>query len=123
MQKPKENIFNGKWKSYKIFKTSGDVRFHTQQRFKEFEFQYDGILIITSYEGNFKRELVRTNQWSIEEKKHRHYLNISKPKFIYEVVSIDCELMVLADISFNEKTFYAKEGAWMKYLNQSRVGL
>ncbi len=110
----------GTWRSFKIFKNSGDIRLHNEMRFQEFQFTQERLLIITLFQSEKKNLLARTNQWNITLKNKKHFLDIGNPKMQYEVVTVNHTILVLSDISAQEKTFFARENVWSEYIKTSK---
>lgn len=111
-----KSIFTGKWKSFKIFKRSGDVRLSSRERFVQFEFEADARLTISTYENGGVADTATADRWNVELKGKRHYMQIPQLKTVYEVITVNHTVMVLADTVTGEKTFFARDHNWEAYL-------
>jgi len=111
-----KSMFTGKWKSFKIFKRSGDVRLSNRQRFQQFEFDSAEKLTISNYENAEVTDTATADAWSVEFKGKRHYMHIPPLKITYEVITVNHTVMVLADTVTGEKTFFARDHNWEAYL-------
>ena len=121
MQALAETVFIGTWRSFKVFKRTGAITLYTDKCFKEFQFVPGRSLIIKSYEQGKVRKIADTDQWSFSLKDKKHYLNIVVPKLIYEVVTVNHTVMVLADTVSEDKIFFARENCWMEHLKSNRM--
>jgi hypothetical protein len=115
-----EHLFTGTWKSFKTFRRQGEIRVQNEQQYTEFDFIWNKELTIRNYKGNDVNVLVETDQWMIDFKDKKHFLQINSPKLRYEVITINHTVMVLADISSDEKIFFARTDAWKDFLNSNR---
>ena len=111
-----EQVFTGKWRSFKIFKRLGDILLHSEKRFREFNFMCDRGLIIKEFEGAREQMLVNTDKWSISFQKKKHFLNILIPKIVFEVITVNHTVLVLLDVEQGDKIFLAREQQWLHYL-------
>lgn len=123
MQILAQSVFTGIWRSFKIFKHSGGIRLNTDKHFKEFTFDAHGILTVKIHEGDLIEKVVETDQWSVAFENKKHFLHISVPKLVYEVITVNHTVMVLADNAYNEKTFFARENLWRDFLTTNRAVL
>lgn len=121
MQALVETVFTGKWRSFKSFRRSGEIRLNTAQKFKEFEFNPDRQLVIKSVNETNTQKLAQTDRWSVFFKNRKHYLNIDFPKLLYEVITVNHTVMVLADTASEEKIFFAKDNYWQEYLKNTHL--
>jgi hypothetical protein len=119
MQELAKTVFIAKWKSFKVFQKTGEIKLHSEQHYREFLFKDSGTLLIKSHKGGQVTELANTNGWMVELKEKRHYLKLPLYKIIYEVVTVNHTVLVLLDNSTSEKTFFAKEMHWHSYLNSN----
>jgi hypothetical protein len=117
-----DGVFTGKWRSFKIFKQSGGIRLHTDKHFQEFEFNGNRELTIKTYDGSIIEKLVQTDQWVIEFRNKKHYLSII-PELLYEVITVNHTVMVLADMVSQEKIFLTKEAYWQEHLSTNHTVL
>ena len=115
-----EEVFIGKWKSFKVFKHSGKVHLHTIKEYCEFNFDCDKLLTIRNIEKGSSAILATTDKWAISLKDRRHYLDIPLPKLRYEVITINHTTMVIDDMVSGEKTFFTKEDLWQSRLDSNR---
>ena len=115
-----EGVLIGKWRSFKTFKPSGDIRLNTGQRFVEFNFTGNRQLTIKTYDVSMIEIITQTDQWAIEFKNKKHYLRINNPKLVYEVITVNHTVMVLGENISQEKSFFAKEAYWPEHLKTSR---
>jgi len=111
-----KGIFTGKWKSFKVFRRTGDVSLSSRERFLQFEFDPDGGLALSTYENAEVTNTLTADQWSVDLKGKRHYLHIPRLKISYEVITVNHTVMVLADTVTSEKTFFARDHNWDAYL-------
>ena len=121
MQTLVETVFTGKWRSFKSFKRSGEIRLNTEKKFKEFEFSPDRELVIKAVDETTTKKLAGTDQWSVLFKNKRHYLNVDFPKLLYEVITVNHTVMVLADTASEEKIFFARDIYWNEYLKNNHL--
>ena len=111
-----EKLYKGTFRSYKVFRRTGDVKLHSHEAFQEVDINEHKVLTINIYKNRSIKTLVKTSQWAIELKNRRHYLHINKDD-TYEVISINHTGMVLADLATEEKTFYARLPLWEDFIN------
>jgi hypothetical protein len=123
MQELSKAVFTGKWRSFKLFKKSGDIKLFSTTNFKEFEFLREKEITIKHHYGNKEQQEVQTDQWNIVFKDKRHYLNISEPSLAYEVITVNHTVMILADTSTSDKIFFAKEEFWHSFLKSNQAML
>lgn len=116
MQVLAEAVFTGRWRSFKLFKRSGDIRLHSTRHYREFIFDNKRELTITSYDGDQIEAVVQTNQWTIAFKEKRHYLTVANPRIVYEIITVNHTVMVLADPVSSEKIFFSKNEFWQGHL-------
>jgi hypothetical protein len=121
MQELVESVFTGKWRSFKLFKHSGDIKLHTENSFDEFHFSADRQLTVKSYNTDNINLIVQSSQWSILFNNKRHYLNIIPSKLLYEVITVNHTVLVLASPARGEKVFFTKEEFWQKRLESNRL--
>lgn len=119
MQSIKESILTGKWRSFKTFKSTGDLRLHSEKRFREIEFTPERTLTILEHKEFKVEKIVHTNQWDLVFKNKRHYLHIAQPKQDFEVITVNHTVLVLEDNAAREKTFFARDGFWEDYLQSN----
>jgi hypothetical protein len=113
-----EGVFTGKWRSFKVFRHSGDIKLHTDKRFQEFEFDSNRLLTIKTYDGGSVEKIAQTDQWTIELKNKKHFLHIDA-KLLYEVITINHTVMVLGELRTDEKIFFTKEAYWQEHLSKN----
>lgn len=111
-----ERLYKGTFRSYKVFRRTGHMKLHNAHSFQEVDFNDNKVLTINVYKDHTVKTLVRTNQWNIELKNKRHFLYINKHD-LYEVITINHIGMVLADMTTEEKTFYARLHYWDDLIN------
>src|SRR5687768_11855969 len=119
MQTLAEKPFIGKWRSYKLFKRTGDIRLDTEQRFKELEFSVDRLLTIRTYNKREVKTVVKTNEWALFFKDKKHYLAVACDQLLYEVITVNHTVLVLSDSASLDKAFFAKEAHWQEYLKSN----
>lgn len=102
----------GAFRSYKIFRRSGEVVLHTVQKFQEWNFQEDRVLIVTLHQEQRKKTICETDQWTFEFQNRRHYIQINYPSLRYEILSVNHTGLVLADGDSGDKTFFARPAVW-----------
>ena len=116
-----KGVFVGKWKSFKLFRSSGEIKLNSDQAFKEFIFSADGTLIIEIHKGLNIERIVETKEWSIELSNKRHYLKVAAHNLIYEVISVNHTILVLLDSSTKDKIFFAIEAHWNSFLQSNKL--
>jgi hypothetical protein len=116
MDKMLERLYKGTFRSYKVFRRTGDMKLHSVQSFQEIDINDNKILTINMYKDHVIKTLVQTNRWSIELKNKRYFLYINKYD-VYEVISINHTGMVLENLANEEKTFYARLHYWDNFIN------
>ena len=98
----------GIFRSYKTFRTSGQVVLHTIQNFQEWDFNDDHLLTITAYQQHRKKTICNTDQWELEFNNKQHFIHIRHPEMLFEVISVNHTGMVIADRKLGEKVFFAR---------------
>jgi hypothetical protein len=121
MQELVESVFTGKWRSFKLFKHSGDIKLHTENSFDEFDFNADRQLTVKSYNSDNVDTIIQTDQWSVLFNNKRHYLNIVPSKLLYEVITVNHTVLVLADTTQRNKVFFTKQEFWQERLKSNRL--
>lgn len=116
MEQMLEKLYKGTFRSYKVFRRSGDMKLHNFQSFQEIDINDNKVLTINTYKDRLMKTMVKTNQWYIEFRNKRYFLNIDKND-VYEVISLNHTGMVLADRITEEKTFYARLQFWEDFIN------
>jgi hypothetical protein len=116
MERMLERLYKGTFRSYKVFRRTGDVKLHSSKAFQEIDINDNKVLTINIYKDHTIKTLVQTNRWNIELKNKRHFLYIDKND-AYEVITINHTGMVLADRTTEEKTFYARLHYWENLIN------
>jgi hypothetical protein len=111
MEQLLEKLYKGTFRSYKVFRPSGDMKLHSMSSFKELDINDNKVLTISVYNNNDIKTLLRTTDWEITLKNRRHFLFIDK-RDVLEVISINHAGMVLVDLTTEEKTFYARLIHW-----------
>lgn len=101
----------GTWRSYKQFYFSGKVEVHNTSFFTELSIDQNNCL--TMFHTLTKRQatVLQPGEWQIEEMKKRRYLYFGK-KQAFEIITLDPEDLVLADVVKGEKLFFAKLPGW-----------
>ena len=110
-----------KWKSYKAFKPSGEVRLHTALLYKELEVNGSRGLIINTYKDGVLEQIAKTDKWQVCFENKSHYLQITEPEMVFEIVTANHTVLVLLDTKSKEKTFFAKEAQWDSYLTSNKL--
>jgi hypothetical protein len=116
MQKLEESILTAKWKSYKSFKPSGEVRLHNASLFREFDFALDRTLTIKEFKASRTEKVVKTTDWVLEFHNKKHYLKLPSQKISLEIITVNHTVMVIMDNTSQEKIFLVKEPLWKNYL-------
>lgn len=114
------SAFTGNWKSYKHFKKGGTIKLDSTQEYNEFDFTKEHILTIKQHHKNGIERVVKTDDWSIELKGHKHFLVIQKPALSYEVVTLNHTDMVLLEEKTADKIFYAFAPFWEDRLKSNK---
>jgi hypothetical protein len=116
MQKLEEKVLIARWKSYMTFKHSGDVRRYTPYYYKEIHVMDDRTLTVREYNNDRPKTVLSTNEWSLNFFNKKHYLDIAAYKLTFEIITVNHVVLVLLETVSGEKTFYAKENTWKKYI-------
>src|SRR4051812_34176209 len=98
MQQLVEKVFEGRWKSFKVFRHSGEVKMHGPQRYTEFEFSEDRRLLIRNFQDRQMDVLAQTSKWSVEFKNKKHFLSVKDAGLNFEVITINHTVMVLQEL-------------------------
>jgi hypothetical protein len=106
------DAFYGIWRSFKVFRNSGVIRYCSTRRYTEFYFGTSGTLKIKEYEDSKITEVNKSDNWQVDLYDKQVVLAIRGEKLSYEVLSIDSSMMVLMEVSSSEKIFFAKEETW-----------
>jgi hypothetical protein len=108
----------GIWRTYKVFCFSGKVQQHNDQCYLQLSISDDGIL--TQVHSQAKRSVLQLqeDQWRIEAHKKRNYLYFGKRQ-VYELITVETDGLVLADIMKGEKLFFAKMPLWHCFIQES----
>jgi hypothetical protein len=114
-----EEQCKGALRSYKTFFASGHVRLHTVQDFVEWHFNDSRVLTISTYKHQQRNIEVETDQWTIEFRNRRHYIQIAQPALQYEILSLNHTGMVLEDSTRSQKQFFARLPAWESLVSNS----
>src|SRR5206468_12697353 len=117
MQKLTEKVLIARWKSYMIFKHSGDARRHSPLYYKEIHVMDDRTLCVKEYNNDRPKTVLTTTEWSVNFINRKHYLYIPTHNLTFEIISVNHVVLVLLEIVTGEKTFYAKENTWNKYID------
>ena len=121
MQELTKVLFSGNWRSFKVFKRTGEVKLQTAKSFVEYKFVSDSELTVKTINGNNVQLIAQTDKWTVYFKDKRHYLSIGTSKLLYEVVTINHTVMVLGDPVSGEKIFFAKEDSWQDRLQSNQA--
>lgn len=120
MQKLGEKILIARWKSYKIFKNSGEIRLHNNTLFKEFHFSADGTLVMKDYKKNIAATILQNNEWTLDFSNKKHYLFIPKHRLSFEIITVNHTVLVLFDTVSWDKIFLAREDCWTDFLQSNK---
>ena len=112
-----KGIFTGTWKSFKIFKQLGAIAFSTKDQFTQFEFTGVANVVIKAHHHGRLTTIANSDNWTVELKNRRHYMRIPATKLHYEIITVNHTVLVLADVTSGEKTFFAREHQWQDRLN------
>ena len=104
----KRDFLQGRWRSYKSFNPSGTIGLCTSFRFQEVTFAWDGTFQMLRRRGNLIDNVVNTNEWQLKYIKNKIYLKVELPGRMYEVISLEENVLVLEDFDSKVKTFYIK---------------
>ncbi len=108
---PIEQKMAGTWRSFKLYCFSGKVEIHNTSQYIELSLDENSCL--TLFQAQAKRHAIslQDREWKIEEIKKRRYLYFGK-KQAYELITIESDNLVLADLVKGEKIFFAKMPKW-----------
>ena len=115
MEQMVERQLKGIFRSYKVFRPSGEMKLHSINSFREIDFNDNKVLTISVYNNDSIKTLLRTNNWTISLRNRRYFLHIDKNDTL-EVISINHIGMVLTDLNTEEKTFYARLSSWEGFI-------
>lgn len=121
MQKLEEQVLLARWKSYKTFKHSGEIRLHTSSFYREFCFTVDRMFTVKAYKGGKPETHLQTDQWMLEFNNSRHYLAVPREKLTFEIITVNHTVLVLLDMVSWDKTFFTKEALWPNYLQSNEM--
>jgi hypothetical protein len=120
MQKLEEKVLMARWKSYKIFKHSGEIRLHNNSLFKEFYFSDDRTLVVKEYEKNKAETILQTNEWTLDFSNKKHYLFIPQKQLSFEIITVNHTVLVLLDTVSWDKIFLTREDCWTDFLQSNK---
>ena len=105
-----ENIV-GTWRSYKLFCFTGTIEHHNPSFF--IQFSIDQNRDLTMFHARVKRQVLtlKSGEWKIVEIRKRRYLYFGKRQ-AYELITVEPEDLVLADLVKGDKIFLAKMPRW-----------
>lgn len=115
-----KHVFIGTWRSFKLFKRTGDILLDSPTRFREVEIDDAGSLTMRFHSGNHTGQMLHTTDWQVILRNKRHYLEIPAHKVHFEVITINHTVMVLGDMHGGEKTFYAKLQYWPGFVASNK---
>lgn len=101
----------GTWRTYKTFHFNGKVQNHNTAVFIELSVDEDNVLTIFHAQAKRQATVLKPGEWSIEAVKKRRYFYFGK-KQAFELITLEREDLVLADIIKGEKLFFAKMPGW-----------
>ena len=102
----------GTWRSYKAFYESGCMKKHTPTSYLELAVDEERCMTIKQTPAPVPREaLVLTCTWEIKEVKKKNYLFI-QGKQAYEIITLEPDDLVLADLVKGETLFFAQLSEW-----------
>lgn len=116
MNKLIESRLQGVFRSYKSFRSNGDVVLHTTDDFQEWDFDDNHVLTISHYKQQRKKIICQTSHWTLDFENKRYYINIAQPQMRLEVISINHTGMVIENSSRSEKTFFAPFSTWEDFV-------
>ena len=116
----RELPFFATWKSMKAFKRTGKVEVHSPSKFYEYIFEEDRTLKIHSVSEGKKKLLATSDKWKVELQNKRHILTIPEMRAQLEVITINHTVMVLLDLSSDEKIFFTKDTYWEAALQNTQ---
>lgn len=117
MQELTQGLFIGKWKSFKTFRKSGEIKQHSTNYHQEFSFEDCNLLTIVHKRDGSTRKIADAQNWTISFKDRRHYLESEEIDLKFEVITINHTALVLQDLSTNDKLFFARPETWERYIN------
>jgi hypothetical protein len=121
MKELTQGLFIGKWKSFKTFRKSGEVKQHSLDYHQEFSFEDCNLLSIVHRINGTTRRIADAQNWTISFKDKRHYLESKDLDLKFEVITINHVALVLQDLSTNDKLFFARPETWEQYVTTSPV--
>jgi hypothetical protein len=114
-----ESRLKGIFRSFKVFRSNGDVIAHTINEFQEWDFDDNHVLTITQYQQHRKKTICHTDQWTLEFHNRRYFINIPQPPLRLEVISINHLGMVVEMSERGEKIFFAQFPAWERLVKNN----
>lgn len=101
----------GVWRTYKTFFFSGKIEHHHCTKYVEIAVDEEGNFILSHAHTKRNVTVYSGEQWRIEPLKGRRYLYFGK-KQAYEIITLETEDLVIADVVKGEKLFFAKMPGW-----------
>ena len=118
MNKQIEAYCNGIFRSYKTFRSSGEVVQHTLEDFQEWRFNDAHLLTISQYRKHRQQVVLETDQWSITFHNRRHYLDVPGYAIRYELITLNHTGLVIEEPTRGEKIFFARLPAWERLMRE-----
>lgn len=101
----------GTWRSYKLFHFNGKMEQHNTSFFIELSIDQNEGLTLFHTRLQKQALVLKPHEWEIQETPKRRYLYFGK-KQAYEIITLEPEDLVIADVVRGEKVFFAKMPGW-----------
>ena len=118
-----EAYCKGAFRSYKIFRSSGEVVQHSEQNFLEWNFGEDRLLTISEHRQQRRTVVVKTNKWALVFNNRRYYIQIEQSQLQTELITVNHTGLVIEDGQRGEKIFFARLPAWEDFVQNKRLVL
>jgi len=111
-----EQYCKGTFRSYKVFRASGEVVQHSEDNFQEWDFNDNHVLTIAEYQNLERKIIVQTNKWTLTFNNKRYYIQIASVRMQIELITVNHTGLVVEDLSRREKIFFARLPAWEHFI-------
>jgi hypothetical protein len=108
--------FIGKWKSFKTFRKTGEVKQHSPQVYLEFVFEEADELTILHVKNGATNRIADKMAWAVTFKDKRHYIECKHLDLLYEVITVNHTALVLQDTATNDKHFFTRSENWEHFI-------
>lgn len=108
----------GTWRSFKVFCFTGKVELHNTVQYLELSIDENGNLTMFQLQAKRHATALQQGEWRIEEIRNRRYLYFGK-KQAYELITIESNDLVIADLVKGDKIFFAKMPEWNRRIEPS----